>query len=608
MAHTQAGASSAERWLNRFQYRVVSPQFIISLLLLIALVYLVLGPLFELIWRTFTWGERDMRFSREAVPGEITLFHWRHMIFGPSAGAILLEPLGNTLMTGMSAAALALALGSLLAWLIARTDIPGQRWLRPVLTLPYVVPSFALALVWETLFRSSQLGGVAGFFENISGIAPPSWMAYGALPITATMTIHFYPFAFLLVSGALATVDAQLVESAELLGASRWTILRKITFPLVTPALLAAFLLTFGRTIGTFALPFLLGAPVQFYTLPTMLFSSLKLGMDARGYILALLLILITAVVAYLNYRALGRNSRRFETIGGKGFKGNPTRLGGWRWAAFALACAIALVTAVLPMGLMVYRSLMLVDGRYGLENLTAHYWVGGSNPQIAHGQSGVLQNEVILGATWNSIRLAALSSALCGIVGLIIGYIVVRNPGSWMSKLLDQISLVPFLFPAIALGAMYLSLFAVQRGPIPALYGTFTLLVLIATVDKLPYSTRTGSSAVTQISQELEEAAEIEGASWLRRFWHVVLPLATSGLMAGIMVSFVSIMRELSLIIFLITPSTGVLMTVGFRFAEEGQPQLANALVLLVTLITIVGELIVWWLGKGRLARLQEK
>ncbi|MBM4296498.1 MAG: iron ABC transporter permease, partial [Deltaproteobacteria bacterium] len=241
-------------------------------------------------------------------------------------------------------------------------------------------------------------------------------------------------------------------------------------------------------------------------------------------------------------------------------------------------------------------------------DNFTLHYWIGTSDPAIAHGQSGVLHNPQILGAAWNSIRLAVLSSVFCGIVGLVIGYIVVRNRASWMSRMLDQISFIPFLFPAIALGAMYLTMFAVPRGPLPALYGSFALLVLIAAVDKLPYSTRTGASAVTQIGQELEEAAEIQGVSWFKRFHKIVLPLATSGLVAGMMVSFVSIMRELSLIIFLITPSTGVLMTLGFRYAEEGQPQLANALILLVTLITVAGELIIWWVGKGRLARLQEK
>jgi len=597
-----------ERWLHRLHYRLTSPQFLISLLLLAALVFLLLQPLWELISRTLIWGERDMRLSRDAVPGIATLFHWEQTLFSPSAKSVLLEPLVNTLVTGGSAATLALALGSILAWLIVRTDIPGQRWLRPILTLSYVVPSFALALAWGTLFRSSKVGGVAGFFESNTGIVPPDWLPYGPVPIIIVMTIHYFPFAFLLVSGALATLDTQLVESAELLGASRWMILRRIIFPLVTPALLAAFILIFGKTIGTFALPFLLGAPVQYHTLPTILFSSLKLGMEARAYILALVLIVITGAIVYLNFRILGGASRRFETIGGKGFKANPTLLGLWRWPAFTFVSVVALVTAIFPIGLMVYRTLMLLDGRYGLDNFTLHYWIGTSNPEIAHGQPGVLHNPLILSAAWNSIRLAVLSSAICGVVGLVIGYIVVRNRGSWISRLLDQISFIPFLFPAIALGAMYLSMFAVQRGPIPALYGTFTLLVLITAVDKLPYSTRTGASAVTQIGQELEEAAEIQGISWFKRFYKLVLPLATSGLVAGMMVSFVSIMRELSLILFLITPSTGVLMTLGFRYAEEGQPQLANALVLLVTFITIVGELTIWWVGKGRLARLQEK
>jgi iron(III) transport system permease protein len=597
-----------ERWLHRLHYKLTSPQFLISLLLLAALAFLLLQPLWELISRTLTWGERDFRLSRDAIPGEATLFHWKHMLFSPSAKSVLLEPLVNTLVTGSSAAALALALGSILAWLIVRTDMPGRRWLRPILTLSYVVPSFALALAWGTLFRSSKIGGVAGFFESNTGIVPPDWLPFGPVPIIIVMTIHYFPFAFLLVSGALATVDTQLVESAELLGASRWTILRRIIFPLVTPALLAAFVLIFGKTIGTFALPFLLGAPVRYHTLPTILFSSLKLGMEARAYIFALVLILITGAIVYLNYRILGGASRRFETIGGKGFKANPTLLGLWRWPAFTFVSVVALATGIIPIGLMVYRTLMLLDGRYGVDNFTLHYWIGTSNPEIAHGQPGVLHNSLILGAAWNSIRLAVLSSASCGVVGLVIGYIVVRNRGSWISRLLDQISFVPFLFPAIALGAMYLSMFAVQHGPIPALYGTFTLLVLIAAVDKLPYSTRTGASAVTQIGQELEEAAEIQGISWFKRFHKIVLPLATSGLAAGMMVSFVSIMRELSLIIFLITPSTGVLMTLGFRYAEEGQPQLANALVLLVTFITIVGELIIWRVGKGRLARLQEK
>jgi iron(III) transport system permease protein len=154
----------------------------------------------------------------------------------------------------------------------------------------------------------------------------------------------------------------------------------------------------------------------------------------------------------------------------------------------------------------------------------------------------------------------------------------------------------------------MYLTMFAESHGPIPALYGTFTLLVLISVVNRLPYSMRTGASAVTQLGQSLEEAAELQGASWLQRFRRIVVPLSMSGVVAGMMVSFVGVMRELTLIILLITPDTRVLMTVGFRYAEEGQPQLSNALVMIVTVLTIIGELIIWQVGKGKLMRIHER
>jgi iron(III) transport system permease protein len=558
--------------------------------------------------RTLSWEESDLRLSREAAPGEYTFWHWKYLLFGPESESIFLEPLTHTIITGTSAAILALALGGILAWFIVRTDMPGRAWFRPILTLPYVIPAFAIALAWETLFRSPMIGGQPGFFEAVFGVAPPDWLSYGPAPIIIAMAIHYSPFAFLLVSGALATVDVQLMESAELLGASRFTILRKITFPLVAPALLAAFVLTFGKTLGTFALPFLLGAPAQYYTVSTMLFASLRLGMSARGYILALTLISITSLVVYVSHRVLGGNLRRFETIGGKGFKGHPTSLGRWRWPAAGFVGVVALATGIFPIALLTYQTLMLVDGRFDLGNLTLHYWFGRSDPQIAFGEPGVIHNPIILGAAWNTLRLAVISSAICAFLGLIIGYLIVRYRRSWISILLDQVSFLPFLIPGLALGAMYLSLFAIQRGPVPPLYGTFTLLVLISVVNRLPYSTRTGTSAVTQIGQELEEIAEVQGASWFRRFWQIVLPLATSGMVAGMMVSFVGIMRELSLIILLITPVTRVLMTVGFRYIEEAQTQLANTLVLLVTLITIAGELIIWRVGKGPLARLQEQ
>ncbi len=605
---TLSKPSSLTRRVNQLKGAFSTPQTMVSAGLLIILTYLIVVPLFQMIWRTLTWADSDRRLSREAVTGEFTSFHWRQAFSGPTSESFLYEPLINTMVTGTLAAIFALILGGGLAWVLTRTDIPGKAWLRPTLILPYIVPSFALALAWETLFKSPLAGGQPGLFQYLFDVVPPTWMSFGPVPIIITMTIHYFPFSFLLVSGALATVDSQLEESAKLMGASNWTILSKITFPIVAPAILAAAILTFGKTIGTFALPYLLGGPAQYHTLATILFSSFGLGFEALAFILSLVLIIITVIAIWLSARALGGNLRRFETIGGKGFKSNLTPLGRWRWPVFGLVCAIAFVTAIFPLGLLGYQTFMLVDGKYGLDNLTLHYWIGQSTPDIARGEPGVLYNDVILGATWNTLKLALIASVLSAIVGLVIGYMVVRNRGNWVSRTLDQVSFLPFLIPGIAFAAMYLSLFAVPRGPIPALYGTFALLVIICVVNRLPYSTRTGASAVTQIGEELEEAAQVQGSSWTERFRKIVLPLSTGGVMAGMLVSFIGIMRELSLIILLITPSTRVLMTVGFRYTEEDQTQLSNALVMLVTILTLLGQALLWQLGKGRLQRLKDQ
>jgi iron(III) transport system permease protein len=603
-----AGAPSFERWRNRLVARLTSTQFLITMVLVSSLAYLVVFPLFQLFWRTITWGSSDRRFNRQAVEGEFTSHHWYEVFIGDSSFSMLVEPFWNTIVTGSIAAVFALLIGGLQAWVVVRTDLPGKIWLKTVLTLPYIVPSFAIALAWDTLFKSPKAGGQPGLFDSVFGITPPDWLSFGPVPIIITMSIHYAPFAFLLVAGALSTLDSQLEECALVQGASRTQILWKITFPIVLPAFISAFILTFGKTIGTFALPYLLGSPVEYYTLGTMLYTNLKLGLDAMGYILAIVLVGMAGVVIYFSYKVLGENLKRFETIGGKGFKGNVTQLGKWRWPAFTVTAVYAFIAAIFPILLLGYQSLMLVDGRFDLANLTLHYWTGESDPRYASGEPGVLHNNIILGATWNTLKLAFISSILAAIFGLLIGYIVVRGKVRWISKLLDQIAFIPFLLPAIAFGAMYLTMFAESHGPLPALYGTFTLLVLISVVNRLPYSVRTGASAVIQLGQSLEEAAEIQGASWWQRFRRIIFPLTTSGVVAGMMVSFVGVMRELTLIILLITPDTRVLMTVGFRYAEEDQTQLSSVLVLLVTALTIIGELLIWRFGKGKLMRLHER
>lgn len=587
---------------------MTDPVSLLMLILLTVLTYLVLWPFLQLIIETLTWGEGDRRISRDAVPGEFTWFHWLQVTTGPISGKMLYGPLVNTMKTGIIATALALLAGGILAWCVIRSDMPGKAWLQPILTLPYIVPSFAIALSWEAVFRSPKVGGQPGLYEALLGISPPEWLSYGTFPISLTLAIHYFPFAYLLVAGALATIDSQMEEGALITGAGRLMTLRRITFPVVAPAFVAAFILTFGKTIGQFALPFLLGAPTQFHTLATMVYANLALGLDSMAFVLAIILIAISLVSIWLSNRFVGNKSRRFETISGKGFRSRVITLGPWRWPVFACVASFGFVTGILPLLLLGYQSLMLIDGFYELNNLTSHFWIGRSNPEIAFGEPGVLHNNIILGATWNTLKLAFISAIIASIFGLAIAYIVVRREGNPIARILDQVAFIPFLFPTIAFGAMYLTLFAEPVGPIPALYGTFSLLVLISVVSRLPYSVKTGITAVTQIGKELEEAAELTGATWGKRFRQIVIPLASPGVLSGMMVSFVGVMRELSLIILLITPSTRVLMTVGFNYAEEGLTQLSNALVLIVAVLTIIGELILLWFGKGKITRLREK
>ena len=571
---------------------LLNPVNIALALLLVVLAYLVLWPFFQLVLETLTWGEGDRRLSRDAVPGEFTWFHWLQATASPIAGKMLYGPLINTLITGIIATIIALSAGGILAWCVVRSDMPGKGWLQPILTLPYIIPSFAIALAWETVFRSPKVGGQPGLYESFLGVAPPEWISYGTVPISITLAIHYFPFAYLLVAGALATIDSQMEESALISGAGKLTILRRITFPVVAPAFVAAFILTFGKTIGQFALPFLLGAPVQFHTVATMVYANLALGLDSLAFVLAVILIVISLVSIWLSNRFVGKKSSRFETIGGKGFRSREVALGQWRWPVFLTVALFAFIVGILPLILLAVQSVMLIDGFFGLENLTWHFWTGGSNPDIAFGEPGVFHNNNIIGATWNTLKLASISAVIASVIGLIIAYIVVRKADNPLAQALDQIAFIPFLFPTIAFGAMYLTLFAEPVGPIPALYGTFSLLVLISVVSRLPYSVKTGVTAVTQIGKELEEAAEVAGASWSQRFRRIVMPLASAGLTSGMMVSFVGVMRELSLIILLITPSTRVLMTAGFGYAEEGLTQLSNALVLIVAILTILGEL----------------
>ncbi len=569
------------------------PELILTVGFIALLAFLVVTPLIEIIHDSLVIQSYDLSYMPDAEEGSFTLFHIERVFTGRLSRSLFYKPFFNSLMIGAGVTVLGVTIGSALAWLLVRTDLYFRRAFTALAVVPYMMPSWVLALAWLTMFKNDRIGGSEGMFTFFFGIQPPNWISYGMAPIIICLAMHYYAYAFLLMSGALYTVDSELEEAGAICGLPRFKRLLKITFPLLLPALGSAVVLTFIRILGTFGTPALLGLPVNFYTLSTRIYASLNARNMGDGFVLALVLVFIAIAMIYLNSRVVGVR-KSFATLTGKGFRQRPIRLGPWRAPLTAMVGLFMAAVVFLPLIILLWESFVLDPGDYNIQNYTTHFWIGESTYELASGEEGILRNANILSSLWNSLSLGVAAAILNGFLGLLIGYAIVRGRGARLSRILEGMAFAPYIFPSIALGAIYLGMFSTSFGPLPALYGTFALLVLITTVKNLPFSSRTGISAMLQIDKSLEEAARVQGIGWFRRMARIIIPLSTSGLMAGMLLTFITAMRELSLIILLVTPSTMVMTTVIFAYQEQDAAQHANGVTLILVLIIVFANILV--------------
>lgn len=266
-------------------------------------------------------------------------------------------------------------------------------------------------------------------------------------------------------------------------------------------------------------------------------------------------------------------------------------------------AVIVVVATVAAPLLTLLLSTVMRVPGRFTLDNFTLDFWIAGRLETSVGFPQGVLRSPDLARAAWNSLSIVGLAAIVCGLLGLLIGYVVVRTSSRRISAFLRQASFLPYLVPGIAFAAAYLSLFAVARGPIPALYGTTLLLVLVLVVYHLPYASRSGISAMLQLGREPEEAAQVAGASWLPRVALIVAPILKGALLTGILLPFISGMKELSAIIMLATPGTDVLTTLSVRLVDYGYTPLANAVVLILVVVTFAATFIAQRLTGSSLA-----
>lgn len=591
--------SRKRRLMNQAGSIVKNPYNIMVVISVVFMVYLILIPLGQMIIETLTLASADAARVEGGHEGMLTFYYWKRVLTSSISQKMLWTPLKNSLLISVCTAAFGITLGSLLAWLMVRSDLPYKKFFSLALIIPYMIPSWCKSMAWLTIFKNERVGGAQGLLGFL-GIHTPDWLAYGPFAIIVVLVIHYYAYAYLLVSSSLSSINSELEEMGEILGASKARILTKITFPLVMPAILSAVIMTFSKAMGTFGVPSVLGLKIGYYTVSTTMYNSIQNGQNRVAFAISLILIAIASFSVFLNQKAIG-SRKSYNTIGGKGSRSNPIRLGRWRPVIVGILVAFIAVAVVFPVVILLYQSFMLEPGNYSLSNFTLHYWTGGSVPTIDQGEPGIFKNPQFMKYVVNTIKLVVFTSLLATVFGQLVGYINSRGRKLVSGKLVEQLVFIPYLIPSIAFGAMYLALFATAKKVemfgyritlVPSLYGSFALLVLIAVVKNMPFASRAGTSNMLQISTELEEAAQVENAGFLRRFFKIVFPLSKGGMISGFMLVFISIMKELDLIVILMTPSQQTLPYMAYAYSAENLIQLSSA----VTIVMFVLVFFVYW------------
>ena len=582
------------RMKGRVRAWLSKPANIILLAFLIALAVLTLYPLLSLLGETVTIHVgREARAAKQSA-GELTLYHFQRLFATPEndySWIQFYQPFLNTLIVSLSSSLIAILFGGVVAFLVTRTNLKYKQFVSAVFTFPYIMPSWTLALFWETFFKNVNIGLKTsnGIMAAVFGIYMPEWFVYGAFPIALVLGLHYAPFAYILIGGILRNMDANLEEAATILKTSRARIIRRITLPIVKPAMLSTFLLVFASSMSAYSVPVFLGSPVRYYVLSTKM-KSLMDSYPGQAYIIVGVMILFGVAILLLNQKVT--NSRKqFTTVTGKSGQISKINLGKANRPVAIILVVILLMVAVVPLITFAMESVIVKAGDYSLSNMTLDFWIGTNlQERLDQGDStGILLNPKVWNALGYSLGLAVTCALVAGTCGILVGYGVAKRRGSRLASWVNSLSFFPYLMPSLAFGAIYLAM----SSKIPWLRG-FLLLGLVGSVKYLPFASRSGVNAMLQLSGEIEEAAVITGVPWWKRMLRVIFPIQKSSFLSGYLLPMVSCMRELSLFVLLVPTSNTILTTMLMQYSEKGWAQFGNAINLLIIIVVLLVNFLV--------------
>jgi len=523
--------------------------------------FLALFPTVMLFYGSFTDGDLGER-------GSLTLANYVAAYTDPDTYRLLVD----SFVFAAGASLLSLAFAVALAWITVRTNAPLRRVFELTAIVPNIFPPVLIAIAW-TLLASPTVGLLNAIFKGVIHLdiySMPGLMFVEGLVLT--------PLAFLIVSAALRGMDPSLEESARMLGSSQWRVLRRITLPLMRPAILAALTLNFVRALESFDTPAIIALPARIEVFTTKIYRE-ALSAYPPDYNLAaaygVSLLAIALVFVYL-YRRFTERVESFATVTGKGYRPNLIDLGRWRYAAAALAAAILVLMVVAPV-------LMLA-----LTSVLPYYQV----PTLAAMQTATLkhyeyifENERVYHALGTSLFLAIVGSTVAMALAGLIGYVTAKTKARGRG-LLEGLTFLPWAFPstALAIGLLW----AYVQVPLP-IYATVWILLIAYVTRFLPYGLRAVTSTVVQIHKDLEEASRASGGGLWTTFRRILLPLMRPGLIAGWILLATIFMREFSLSLFLYTPSSEPVGPLLYFMWLDGLTGPLAALGLLVSVVSTV-------------------
>ncbi|TPQ29185.1 ABC transporter permease [Bradyrhizobium guangdongense] len=525
--------------------------------LALLLAFLSLYPLSMLLYGS-------LHTTPPGIAGTFDLSGYRQVFTWPTALLF-----ANTVGISLLKTIFSLLLAVLFGWIISRTDTPMRGALEVLITLPFFVPPILTAMAWGML-GNPQVGVINLVWQRMFGSETPLINVYSYSGVVWHMVQYSTPFLFLFVVEAFRAMDPALEEASRMCGGSQWSTFRRVSLPLMMPAVITAFLLSFIRGLENFESPLFFGTPARIEVVTTAIYNSIH-HQSIPNYqfasALSFVIMALMFLLVFWQWRML--RGRSFQTVTGKGYSPRVIKLGSWRWLTFALCMVFFLVSVVLPIGQLLLGSFFQFFGFYQWDMLTLDHY------------RSVLGNDEVWRAFRNTFLLGFGGASVTMLLGSIVAYVSTRTRWSGR-RLIDVLAWLPWMMPGMVLAVGFLWGFAFLPGAI-TIYGTIWALLIAYVALGTPISVRVMSAAYHQLSFDLEECSRVHGAGWWQTLWRILVALAWPSFAVGWVLTFFGIMRELSASVLLYSVGSEVLSVVLLRMWENGQAEAVSVVGLMM-------------------------